>query len=182
MVYWGASSTAKLSDSAVLYIPVKGQNLTASIPDGTQVPEGATHLLVFTKNLSGEMATGVSVAITDLGVPVHAPVSMSFTDIDPDGWKLEGTINLTKAANETDITHYVFYWGSNTTTKQSSIPIATLAKNGSMITLSISANTLIPTSPSATHILAFSRNADGEMASGRSVAIVDVGVPTVPAA
>ena len=182
VVYWGASSTAKLNDSPVLYIPVIGKNLTATIPEGTQVPEGVTHLLVFTKNLNGEMATGVSVAITDLGVPVNAPVSMSFTDIDPDGLQVEGTINLTKAANETDITHYVFYWGSNTTTKQSSIPIATLAKNGSIITLSISANTLIPTSPSATHILAFSRNADGEMASGRSVAIVDIGVPTVPAA
>jgi hypothetical protein len=182
VVYWGKSPTVKLNDTPIVSIPVNGQSHTVTISEGTLVPEGATHLQVFTKNVNGEMAAGVSVAIIDLGVPIYAPVSMSFTDTDTDGGQIGGNVIITKAADETDITHYVLYWGSNSTTKQSGIPIVEIAKTGANLTHSFSANTVIPISPNATHILAFTKNTDGEMGSGQFVAIGDLGVPVNAAA
>ena len=179
VLYWGSNSTTKQNSTPIANIIVTGGDVSQSISANTTIPTSptATHLLVYTKNAGGEMTTGVFVAITDVGVPVNAATSMSFTDTDTDGGQVGGTVNITKAASETDVTHYVLYWGSSTTAKQSGTPIANIAITGSNVTQSISANTSIPTGPAATHLLVYTKNADGEMATGINVAIVDVGVP-----
>ena len=179
VLYWGSDATTKQSGTAIVSVAKSGSNLTYSMPTNTTIPTSpaATHLLIFTMNNDGEMATGVSVAITDLGVPINAATSMSFTDGDSDGGEISGTLTITKSSDESDLTHYVLYWGSDSSTKQSGTAITTIAKTGSNVTHNFSADTPIPTSPAATHLLVFTKNADGEMATGVSVAITDVGVP-----
>ena len=174
LLYWGSSATTKQSPTAIA--PVTGSNLTHTFPADTAVPVGATHLLVFTANADGEMGTGVNTAIVDLGVPVNAAVSVAFTDTDLDGGQIGGDVGITKATDESDVTSYLLYWGSNPTTKQSATPIATLAATGFNLTHTFAANTAVP--GGATHLLVFTANPDGEMATGVGVLIVDLGVPT----
>jgi len=175
VLYWGSSSTVKNSGTPITTAAVTGSNVTYAISASTAIPAGATHLLVFTKNSGGEMATGVNVAIVDSGLPVNAAQSVAFTDTDTDADELGGTVTITKATDESDVTHYVLYWGSNTTTKNSGTPITTAAVTGSDVTYAITANTAIP--GGATHLLVYSKNAVGEMATGVNVAIVDKAVP-----
>ena len=75
-----------------------GGDLAHTFADSTGLPAGATHLLVFSANPDGEMGTGVSTAIVDLGVPVNAAVSVAFTDTDLDGGELAGDVTITRAA------------------------------------------------------------------------------------
>ena len=67
--------------------------------------------------------------------------------------------------------HYVLYWDSDSTTKLDSA-ITEIAKTGSNLTYTISANTSIPSG--ATHFLVFTKNDYGEMATGVSVEIDDL--------
>ena len=176
VLYWGSNTTTKQSTTAIDTIVKTGANVTHTFGANTAVPSGATHLLAFTKNADGEMATGVNVAITDVGIPVNASAGISFTDSDTTSGEIQGTVTITKAADESDVTHYVLYWGSSTTVKQSGTPIDTIAVTGSNVTSTIAADTAIP--GGATHLLVFTKNTDGEMAAGVNVAITDVAVPT----
>ncbi|MGK5090930.1 DUF1566 domain-containing protein [Deltaproteobacteria bacterium TL4] len=175
VLYWGTSSNKKQGAKPISTIVKTGSNLTHTFPDNTTIPSEATHLLVFTKNANGEMGIGVNVAITDLGVPTHSAISMSFTDTDFEGGKLAGNVAVTKASDENDVTHYVLYWGSSSSSKQSLTPITTIEKTGSNLTYTFPNNTTIPSE--ATHLLVFTKNADGEMGTGINVAITDLGVP-----
>lgn len=179
VLYWGTNATTKQSSTPIATLAVTGGALTHAFSANTAIPSSpaASHLLVFTKNSSGEMATGVSLLIIDLGVPTHAAVNVSFTDTDTDGGELAGNISITKATDESDVTDYVLYWGTSATTKQSGTPITTLSATGINLTHNLAANTAIPTSPTATHILVYTSNAEGEMATGVSVTIIDAGVP-----
>ncbi len=65
------------------------------------------------------MSTGVSASIVDKGVTVPAQKArqISFTDKNLYKNRVEGTIKLTQATNEYDVTHYrIFYAGIVTTT------------------------------------------------------------------
>jgi len=171
----------KLPGTPIVTLAKTGANLTHSLGADTSLPGGATHLLVFTKNADGEMATGISAAIDDLGVPENAPVGIAFTDSDIDGGELGGTVTITKATDESDVTHYVLYWGSDSSTKLSGqSAVDTIAKTGADVSHIISASTAIPAN--ATHLIAFTKNAGGEMATGVNVAIGDVGIPSNAAA
>jgi hypothetical protein len=104
-------------------------------------------------------------------IPTQAAASVTFSDTDSDGGELTGDVVVIKASDESSITHYVFYWGSSTTEKQNEIPIVTIAKSNNNITHTFATNTNLPTS--ATHILVFTKNADGEMGTAVHVAIED---------
>lgn len=184
VLYWGTDASTKRAGAAIATYAVTGANITHTFAANTAIPTSplATHILVYTANSEGEMATGVSVAITDKGIPIHAATSVSFTDTDLDGSQLAGTVTISKASNESDVTHYVLYWGSDATTKQSGTAIANIATTGSNVTYTFSANTAVPSSPLATHLLVYTKNADGEMATGVSVAITDLAVPTAASA
>jgi hypothetical protein len=107
--------------------------------------------------------------------PVNPAVNITFIDTDPDVLEIGGTINITRAINESDITHYVLYWGSGPSTK-SGPAIAELNKTGANLNYSISQNRSI--SVSRTHFLVFSKNEVGEMATGVNVSISDYTLPT----
>jgi hypothetical protein len=179
VLYWGSDATTKQSATAIATIAKTGSDLVFTFAADTAKPALATHLLVFTRNADGEMGTGASLAIVDLGVPVNPAVGIAFTDTDSDANELEGDVNITRALDESDVTDYVLYWGSDATTKQSATAIATIAKTGSDLVFTFAADTAKPAL--ATHLLVFTRNADGEMGTGASLAIVDLGVPVNPA-
>ncbi len=179
-LYWGLNPTTKLDITPIVIIPKSKEALTYVFPAHNNVPSYATHFLAFSRNSDGEMRTGTSEAIIDLGVPEHAAVSLSFEDSDMDGGQLSGTITVSRAVEEGDISHYALYWGENAFTKQDMTPIAVISKSSDIISHSITENTALP--DSATHILVYTQNSDGEMGSGISLLIIDLGVPTHAAA
>jgi len=154
-----------------------GEHLVYNLPSASEIPVGATHLLVLTRNPQGEMLTGISTQIVDKGVPTHSAAMVTFSDTDVAGGFLAGEILITKAEQESDITHYVIYWGSSATSKLPAMPsLAELAANGADLSFTIAEGTEVPAG--ATHFIVFSCNAGGEKATGTSVLIIDVGVPT----
>ena len=82
-----------------------------------------------------------------------------------------------RSANESDVTHHVLYWDSSLTTKlaNNTTPIATIAKTGANLVPTIPSGTVKPVG--ATHFLVFTKNNNGEMASGVGVLIIDSGAP-----
>jgi hypothetical protein len=64
-LYWGSDAATKNSVTPIATINKTGSNLTYSIDADTEVPVGATHLLVFSKNSTDEMETGISMVIYD---------------------------------------------------------------------------------------------------------------------
>ena len=163
VIYWGSDSTTKLSgESAIAEVAKTGANVTSELAADTLLPVGATHLLVFTKNENGEMATGVSQAITDKAIPVNPAQALCFDD-GQGGGNIAGSVTFTRAADESDITHYNLYWGSDATTKYDPTAIVSWPK-------ATAGNELInlpSTDPvGATHFLLYTANADGEMLTG----------------
>lgn len=172
-LYWGSNSTEKLNTSPFATLASTDPLNAYTLPADTTIPDLASRFLAFVANANGEMTVGVSTPISDISVPIHAAAGVSFTDGDTSTGEISGDVTITKAGNESDVSHYVLYWGSNSTTKQNGTPIASIAVTGSNVTHSFAANTTIPTSPAATHLLVFTKNSDGEMASSVNFAISD---------
>ena len=102
-------------------------------------------------------------------VPAYAPAAVTFTDTDTDEGKIGGTVAITKATSEADVTHYAIYFGSNSTTKTTEI--ATLPKTGSNLNYIIPDGTAFGAN---THILVYTKNAQGLCTTPAYVAITDV--------
>ncbi len=111
-----------------------------------------------------------------LQVPANLAGSISFTDEDvTDAGQIGGDVSINNANDESDITHYVLYWGSNDTTKlPNNDPIATLDKNESL-SHTFEAETVMP--DDAKYFLVFTKNDIGEMATGKSIEIEDKHYP-----
>ena len=107
--------------------------------------------------------------------PVNPAVNVSFTDTDLDRLEIGGNVVIIHAVDESDITHYVLYWGSTASTKWGSA-IAEIAKTGSDIIYPIAQNTAL--SVNTTHFLVYTKNAVGEMATGVNCSISDNATPT----
>ncbi len=107
--------------------------------------------------------------------PVNLAANISFTDNDPDNLEIGGTVTITRAVSESDISHYVLYWGSDPSTKSGGA-IIELAKTGSDINYTIGQNTSI--SVNITHFLVYTKNDYGENATAVSVLIEDLSIPT----
>ncbi len=157
----------------------KDESLVYPFPPDTPIPTDATHLLVFTENAFGEMPQGIGVEIVDRGAspPFNPAIGIRFTDSDAAADKIGGEVMITPAADQTDITHYVLYWGENDTQKlpsQELMPIGTIDKgeNGDDLVYNIPDDTGIP--EDATHLLVFSGNTFGEMTDGISVEILSI--------
>lgn len=172
-VYWATGDGTKISSIPIAVLEKASHPLGYDLQDIAK-PEEAKSFLVYSKNEDGEMATGVVVLITDLGVPKHAVVAASFTDTNSGGDKLTGAITISKAADESDLTHYVIYWGKENKTKLFDVPIATLAKSSASLSFALND---VEKPHDAEYFLVFSKNKDGEMATGVEVQIVDLGVP-----
>lgn len=178
------------------------QTYSISLDDNTVIPEQAHYVLVFSHNEVGRMEQGIFTAIGDTYLegssvtvqstaseigssgttptttsspvgPVNKAVSITFVDVDPSAGEISGTATITPALDESDITHYALYWGSDATTKVSGIEAITfLEKTGLALTYVFSEDTSLPTG--TTYLVVLTKNATGEMTEGISVAIYDV--------
>ena len=179
-IYWGRSAEVIAENTPIAVVDKNNSNLEAMIPAGTIKPADVTHLIVRTRNADGEMSTGVSVPIIDKGVPVNAAMSIAFQDTNLVANRLDGTVNITRAANESDVTHYVLYWGQSPNAKSVSTPITSLAKTGNNLSFTFPPATM--RGASSSHLLIYTKNADGEMFTGASTTLVDKGLPENAAA
>jgi|GEM_PF-1063527 len=84
-IYWGSDSSTKLS-SSVLYTVDGVNTFTVSqiVTEGTQIPEGVTHLLIYGYNDTGDSSSCLAIGITDLKSTILAPGSL--------GWAGDGEI------------------------------------------------------------------------------------------
>ncbi|MEE8057938.1 MAG: LamG-like jellyroll fold domain-containing protein [Pseudomonadales bacterium] len=75
----------------------------------------------------------------------HVAAGMEFMDTDSDTGEVSGTVMILKADDETYISHYALYWGSDPTTPLEAAPIISLlAANGNDLTYDFPNNTPIP--------------------------------------
>ncbi|CAK8985557.1 unnamed protein product [Durusdinium trenchii] len=170
-VYWGSSATVKLLP--FIQLTANGLPPSYTVPANTLVPSSATHFLVYSSNSFGEAATASSLAFTDRHLPVEGPSAVAFTDTDEKHGEVTGTITITRASSESDITDYVLYWGSSPTSFLSYIVALPVAS--SPLTYDFN-GALVPTG--GTHILAYSMNAHGlNEASIASVSAYDRALP-----
>ena len=109
-------------------------------------------------------------------VPSHAPGAITFSDLDPNPAVTDGIVHIAHAADESDVTSYVVYWGVDTTKKLYLTPLFEVPANGSDVFHPLKAPT--PLGGGGT-LLAFSKNAAGEMATGSSVALGSGGLVDV---
>ena len=109
------------------------------------------------------------IATASSSVPFNAASGISFTDGDQDGGELSGDVTIIKADDESDITYYALYWGSDATTKL--FLIQTYLTTGSNLTHPFASDTAIP--EGATYLLVFTGNDIGEMETAVSTIIVD---------
>ena len=65
-LYWGSGPAEKLAGETVIAnIAKTGADVTHAFAANTAIPDGATHLLVYTQNNSIEEPVGINLAITD---------------------------------------------------------------------------------------------------------------------
>jgi hypothetical protein len=104
------------------------------------------------------------------GPPRAAPTKLSFSDTDPSCNELGGTVVVSHATSECDVTSYVLYWGASATVKLAPTPIATLAATGNDVSYAL-VNQPLPAG--ANYLLAYAANHLGENATPAAVAIVE---------
>merc|ERR1711933_75573 len=88
------------------------------IARNTKIPDTATHLLVFSKNEHGENPSPAFLKITDNMKPFVTKTDVDCVggitvtaDSNPEPLKVAATASITKAVDETGISHYSVYWG-----------------------------------------------------------------------
>ncbi len=93
-----------------------------------------------------------------------------------EGGILSGDITILKAQNESNITDYVLYWGSSSYEKLVWYDaIDTIPKTWGDLKYKFKANTKIPSL--ATHLLVYTKNKKWEMATAKSVVILQMWIP-----
>jgi hypothetical protein len=125
------------------------------------------------------VGVGTDTSTTSGSAPTNAATAVSFTDSNKYNSVLTGTVSITAATSESDVTHYVLYWGSDASTKMSGgTSLTSIAITGADVTYDLSSAAL---PSSATHLLVFTKNSYGEMTTGVSAAITDFAIPDNPA-
>ncbi|MGK5092517.1 DUF1566 domain-containing protein [Deltaproteobacteria bacterium TL4] len=107
-------------------------------------------------------------------VPVNNAVSIAFSDKDPTSSGIAGVVTVAKALDESDLTDYVLYWGSEPSTQLTGqTAITTWEKTGNDLTYTFAESTAKPSG--ATHLLVYSKNIKGyESATPVAVVISDL--------
>ncbi len=176
LVYWGTNATTKLGGvTAMATIAKTGMDLSVAVPTNTAIPALVTHLLVFTKNDYGEMATGVNVAITDAAIPVNKAQMICFNDEkDTRTGEIRGDVIFQAALSESDITTYTLYWSNDGITQAAGIAaIGTVPSGGSTLIYNGGTTGTRIKPLQASHFVLFTSNADGEMDTGIGIGPVD---------
>lgn len=152
--------------------PVGFGNIVFSIPVGTTKPVAADKILVFSANSFGQNLDCAFVEVvndnSNAQVPSTPPDAVSFTDVD-DNDTIGGTVNITRAPIELDVTSYVLRFGSGGCNIQNSF-IAEIDKTGSDLVYEIPQGTVVP--QGATEILAYTKNPIGEMPDCENAATI----------
>mmetsp|Transcript_50797 Transcript_50797/g.91251 ORF Transcript_50797/g.91251 Transcript_50797/m.91251 type:complete len:636 (-) Transcript_50797:80-1987(-) len=176
-VYWGKSDSAKLEDAAGS--PVKigqakatGQDVDVKIPQNTAVPEGATHLLVYSSNSYGEYANPGSLLIKDATLPKAKPGGIAFVDEDGAKDMVRGRVTIQRAADETKVSEYSLHWGKSSTRKTATNSFISDVKKEADKDVSYWVSSQKPPD-GAQYLLAFSKNEFGDYPSPVSVQIGD---------
>eukprot|EP00931_Biecheleriopsis_adriatica_P042936 TRINITY_DN244_c0_g1_i1.p1 TRINITY_DN244_c0_g1~~TRINITY_DN244_c0_g1_i1.p1 ORF type:complete len:660 (+),score=166.69 TRINITY_DN244_c0_g1_i1:56-1981(+) len=176
-IFWGKSDAAKLESESRENFFVGEVNarsdLELKIPQNSKIPEGATHLLVFSRNSHGEYATPGAVLVKDASLPKAKPGGLEFSDEDGGKDLVKGRVTILKAENEDKLAEYSLHWGKSATRKTSSNSFITdvkKAEEGKDVTHWISSQ---KPPDGASHILAFSKNEFGEYPSPANIQLVD---------
>jgi hypothetical protein len=187
-VHWGKSATRKIPSGSLIKDIAKGTNLPSEpsyfISKSTKIPEGATHLLVFSKNEFSEFPSPAALKFRDNTKPCLSPadndcaagVTVS-ADEDPDEKqaKVQITVDLAKEERGvTVVTHYAIYWGrrgcgteekgGDQGAKNGKIKeleaAAEVDNNGKQLSYVVAENTAVPSG--TTHVIVFAKNKYGE--------------------
>ncbi len=118
-----------------------------------------------------------NIAISE-DLPLHKPEGVSFTDEDFTPAEVSGTIQVTRATDETAVSHYTLYWGTSSLEKLESNAIIKLAKDVDNLTYVLPTDT--PWPEGARSMLVYTLNQYGEMNDGASSLIYDSGRPRYP--
>lgn len=181
-VYYGKDDRTKLEERTSMFssspmlvgdaTPTGGE-VEVKIPMRSKIPDGATHLLVYSRNRHGEFATPGTVLIKDAVIPRDKATSLSFEDKDPDKGEVSGTITIGRASDQHMLEEYSLHWGRSDKKKiASSSHIRDVTKKDDQDPNHyLSSSTKIP--DGATHILAFSKNEHGEHPQPASLKIID---------
>jgi len=168
-LHWGKTATRKIASSSFIRdIPKETSHdgtSTYYISRSTKIPDGASHLLVFSKNEHGEHQSPASIKVTDNVKPC-----LSSADEDcPQGVSPKGStpevFSVSRASSESSVTHYVLYFGRQACDNANG---QSGAKNGHITDLPIDGATdyELPSDLSVpdgtTHVLVFSKNSYGE--------------------
>jgi len=166
-VHWGKSSTKKIASGSYVRDIAKGsdetQPVTYYVSRSTKIPEGATHLLVFSKNSHGEHPSPASLKVVDNLKPC-----INATDEDcPAGVTVAdaSVVSVQRATKESSVAHYVLYFGRKACESGEG---QSGAKNGHISDLAVDgagdytipADMAIPDGTS--HVLVFAKNQYGE--------------------
>lgn len=176
-VYWGKSDMAKLEGSQgeellLGEVSALSTDLDLQIPQNSPIPEGATHLLVFSRNEYGEYSSPGSLLLRDAALPKAKPSGLSFEDEDGGKDLVKGRVTILRAADEEKISEYALHWGRSPTRKttQNSFISTVKKEEGKDVSYWLSSQ---KPPDGATHLLAFSKNDFGELPSPVSFQIVD---------
>mgnify|MGYP001189484599 CR=1 FL=1 len=118
-----------------------------------------------------------NIAISE-DLPLNKPEGVSFTDEDFTPAEVSGPIQVTRATDETAVSHYTLYWGTSSLEKLESNPITKLAKDVDNLTHVLPADT--PWPEGARSMLVYTLNQYGEMNDGAGSLIYDSGRPRYP--
>ncbi|MBC8258937.1 MAG: hypothetical protein H8E38_07970 [SAR324 cluster bacterium] len=182
VLYWGNNPHQRLGmflPIVVLPVAESGSRMKIQFKD-TRIPQGATHFLLYVRYQNGEETEKYSLSLVDKGVPQSKPQAIVFEQTAKEGNRVKGVIKITRAWDERDVSHYTVYWGSsNDTVLRAHSPVLVIEKRYWFSSLSTQLQApwqltplqheidmLLP--PEATHLLVFSRNAEGQMSQGVS--------------
>jgi len=185
-LHWGKSATKKISSGSLIKDISKGTNMPKEpsyyLSKSTKIPEGATHMLVYSKNEFSEFPSPASLKFRDNTKPCLAPadkdcpagVTLS-VDEDPDEKQAKVQITVNLAKDERGVTHYAIYWGrrecggegdkkgdqgaKNGKIKELEVAVE-VDNNGKQLSYVVAENTPVPSG--TTHVVVFSKNKYGE--------------------
>lgn len=103
--------------------------------------------------------------------PRSKAAGLAFRDADLRRGTLSGNIVVKKAADESDVAEYRVYFGKSDTAKLVGSPLGASPAKGVDITMPVATDTALPAD--ATHLLAFTANAEGENPTPVAIPLVD---------
>ncbi len=152
----------------------KGENLIYNLD--LDIPKGATHFLVTTKNKEGESPKFASTLILDRGLPHSGLTELAFEDVDPDPQTIGGTLKISSYGVQ-DRSSYALYYGNDQNERLvwiKDIPYDD-SEVGFKTSIPIPNGTKLD---GATRFVIFAKNRWGEQLQGSSLTICQNSIPT----